>query len=173
VPWPASDAGQARRQQESLRQGPDSETMGKSRELVIAGKYEHVMEACQFIAAGARSVGFDAGEVFHIELACDEACTNVIQHAYGGEGKGDIRVSWDMSNGAFTIVIRDKGREFDPDSVPQPHIPDGPDDIDSLRIGGLGIHFMRTLMDRVTFTFEAGKGNKLVMIKNLPRDENR
>jgi len=145
--------------------------MAKKRELIIPGRYDRVLEACQFVANGATEAGFEPGEVFHIELACDEACTNVIQHAYGGEDVGDIHISWSVEGGAFIIVIRDRGRVFDSDEVPEPHFAEADDDFQNLRIGGLGIHFMRTLMDRVNFNFVVGEGNKLVMVKYLPQNE--
>ena len=44
-----------------------------------------------------REVGLDEDFIFKVELACDEACTNVIQHAYGGEDLGPIRIAWDFS----------------------------------------------------------------------------
>ena len=56
---------------------------------------------------------------------------------------------------------------FDPDSVPEPNNPASPDDIDQLKIGGLGIHFMRSLMDDIQFESSAGGGNKLGMVKYL------
>ena len=135
------------------------------RALTIPGRYDRVSDACQFVSEGAQLAGFDTDEIFRIELACDEACTNVIQHAYRGENRGDIRVSWQIKEREFVIVIRDKGQGFDPDSVPQPDIPEGPEDLEELKIGGLGLHFMRTLMDQVHFSSDQVEGNKLVMIK--------
>lgn len=138
-----------------------------TQEVTIPGRHDHVIEACQFVVAGARQVGFNEDELFRIELACDEACTNVIEHAYGGENQGTIRVVWEYTDGVFTITIYDQGRLFDVDAVPEPHIPKSPDDFDELKIGGLGIHFMRNLMDEVEFHGDTGEGNKLVMVKYL------
>lgn len=138
-----------------------------TQEVTIPGRQDRVIDVCRFVVAGARQVGFGEDELFRIELACDEACTNVIQHAYGGEDQGTIRVIWNYSDGAFTITIYDHGRFFDPDSVPEPNIPQSPDDFDQLKIGGLGIHFMRSLMDEVRFQSDTGAGNKLEMVKYL------
>jgi serine/threonine-protein kinase RsbW len=136
-------------------------------EVTIPGRYDRVIDVCSFVVAGARRVGFGEDELFRIELACDEACTNVIEHAYGGEDQGNIRVVWEYAKGAFTIIIYDYGRYFDPDTLPEPSIPKSPDDIDQLKIGGLGIHFMRSLMDEVLFQSDQGAGNKLIMVKYL------
>ena len=138
-----------------------------TQEVTIPGRYDRVIDACKFIVAGAEQVGFGPDELFRIELACDEACTNVIQHAYGGEDVGTIRVAWDFTEGAFIITIYDEGRYFDADDVPEPNIPSSPDDIDELKIGGLGLHFMRSLMDDVQFHNDTADSNRLVMVKYL------
>ncbi|MBX3058427.1 MAG: ATP-binding protein [Anaerolineae bacterium] len=133
--------------------------------LIIPGRYDKIQQACQFVAAGAAQAGLDDTAVFHVELACDEACTNVIEHAYGAEDVGQIRLRWEVQAGRFVITIHDNGRSFDPDEVPVPI----PDDVangtsDFPRVGGLGIHFMRKLMDEVRYQFE-DDGNTLVLVK--------
>jgi serine/threonine-protein kinase RsbW len=140
--------------------------MANEHQVTVPGRYEKIVEVCDFVAAGAEEAGFDPDDIFRIQLACDEACTNVIEHAYGGEDQGTIQVSWHNDGQAFVITIRDQGRPFDPDEVPSPSIPSDPDAIDDLRIGGLGIFFMRKLMDEVYFSSNS-RQNNLVMIKYL------
>lgn len=142
--------------------------MGVKHVLTVPGRYEEIQKICQFMADGAAESGLDQTAVFHIELACDEACTNIIEHAYGGEDVGDINVSWQLEGSSFIIRIHDNGRSFNPDSIPTPVLPttstDAPD-LDSIKVGGLGIHFMRQLMDDVRFQFDAESGNTLTLIK--------
>lgn len=147
--------------------------MDNSNEFTIPGRYEHVADVCAFVVAGAEEAGFGVDELFRIELACDEACTNIIEHAYGGENEGDIRITWQMDEYTFTITMIDDGRPFDPQEVPPPEIPANPDDLDELKIGGLGIYFMRNLMDEVRFSRDAVQGNRVVMIKYRSRNENK
>jgi serine/threonine-protein kinase RsbW len=144
--------------------------MGEKQSLTVEGRFEQIKRICTFISDGARRSGLDDAAVFHVELACDEACTNIIEHAYGAEGKGDIEVSWQIDDGRFTITIRDHGRSFDPEDVPRPisGVRDRDYSTSELRVGGLGLHFMRKLMDEVYFEFNSEKGNTLVMIKELP-----
>ena len=97
-------------------------------------------------------------------MACDEACTNIIEHAYGGEGVGDIDISWQIDGERFIIEMLDNGRPFSPKEVKTPTMPTTPVDLDQLKVGGLGLHFMRTLMDKVEFSFNE-EGNRLLMIK--------
>lgn len=134
------------------------------------GRYEEIQKICQFVANGATASGLDANAIFHIELACDEACTNVIEHAYGGEGKGKIRVSWQYHHNTFTITIHDNGRSFNPAVVPKPALPElsedaPPPDVDDVKVGGLGIHFIEQLMDEVVFSFDEKEGNTLTLVK--------
>jgi serine/threonine-protein kinase RsbW len=117
--------------------------------------------------------GFDEKAVFHIELACDEACTNIIEHAYGNEETGLIKISYETDNDRFIITFRDNGRTFDPDTVPLPPTIQADSNTDAaihetLKEGGLGLHFMRQLMDSVTFHSDPQQGNTLIMIKKLP-----
>ena len=144
--------------------------MGDKHVQTFPGRYEEIQRICHFVADGAAVSGLDTTAIFHIELACDEACTNVIEHAYGGENRGQIRVSWQQEDGAFIITIHDNGRSFDPTTVPKPALPELPDDatpphVDDVKVGGLGIHFMEQLMDKVTFSFDGDMGNTLTLVK--------
>ena len=151
--------------------------MGKKHILTIPGRYTEIRNVVQFVANGAGEAGLDEDAIFHLELCCDEACTNIIEHAYGGENKGKIVVSYEAKPDSFVIALYDNGRSFNPDDVPSPPLPtNSPDDktvenrfIDELKIGGLGIHFMRKLMDEVHFTIDPQKGNTLIMVKKIPQ----
>ncbi len=149
--------------------------MGKVNAITVPGRYDQVRKIVAFVANGAENAGLDEDAIFHVELCCDEACTNIIEHAYGGEDIGQITVSYEMQPQAFQITIQDNGRSFDPSLVPPPPLSPPPDtnpnieDLpDELKIGGLGIHFMRKLMDEVHFNFNTGGKNTLIMVKKLP-----
>ena len=136
--------------------------MGDERLLTVAGLYKNIESVCKFMADGARKCGFEDDDVFHIELACDEACTNIIEHAYGGENQGNILAEWRITPTHFIIKLEDNGRSFSPDTIPKP--PKQLEDGDQLQIGGLGLHFMKKLMDDIAFTFNES-GNTLIMKK--------
>lgn len=138
--------------------------------LTIAGRFDKIRSVCAFVADGAKMAGLDEDAVFHVELACDEACTNIIEHAYGVEDAGEIEISWQVENGRFTVTICDNGEAFDPENVPLPanSLSEQADSRADIQVGGLGLHFMRTLMDEVYFKFDREKGNTLIMIKEIP-----
>jgi serine/threonine-protein kinase RsbW len=143
--------------------------MGEKRVLIVTGRYEKIKAICKFIADGAERCGLDETAVFHVELACDEACTNIIEHAYGAEDVGIIEASWQIEGNQFKITIHDNGQSFNPDDV-STLIPPPSSPVDELQVGGLGVHFMRKLMDEVHFDFDESKGNTLVMVKRIPEE---
>jgi serine/threonine-protein kinase RsbW len=107
--------------------------------------------------------GCDDELVFAIQLAVDEACSNTILYGYGGE-PGTITIACTVDDDAVRVTVTDDGVPFDPLTVPPPRL-DIP--AEERPIGGLGIHFIRTVMDSVTYTREGGK-NVLSMEKKRP-----
>ncbi|NDJ52282.1 MAG: anti-sigma factor antagonist [Chloroflexi bacterium] len=138
--------------------------MTEVRKLTVRGQFRSIPTIIQFVSDAARAAGLDEKSVSHVQLAVDEACTNIIEHAYGGEDNGDIEVCCTIDYGHCQIEIVDYGESFDPDAVPEP-VPSN--DISEIEPGGLGLHLMRRLMDEVTFSFD-DSGNTVTMVKKQP-----
>jgi serine/threonine-protein kinase RsbW len=106
----------------------------------------------------------DDRKVFEVQMAVDEACTNIIKYGYARE-KGTIEISclrWDED---VVVVIKDTGTPFDPTSVQPPDLDAG---LEERKIGGLGVYFMKTLMDEVKYEYKDGKNVlRLVVIKGV------
>jgi serine/threonine-protein kinase RsbW len=132
------------------------------RNLTVPGRFEYLATIADFIAEAGRDAGFDQDMIFHVQMAVDEACSNVIEHAYQGQDKGEISLVCDCEGKEWVVAIHDSGRSFDPTSVPEPSLNANLDDI---KTGGLGLYFIHQLMDEVEFTFDKDKGNKLRMVK--------
>jgi serine/threonine-protein kinase RsbW len=115
-----------------------------------------------FINKLAKKGGFNNEVADQIELAVDEACTNVIKHAYKFDKKRMIDISVCLDPEKMEIVITDKGAGFDINKLTKPDIEKY---VHESRSGGLGIHLMKTLMDDVKFNFNPGKKNQVSMIK--------
>lgn len=124
--------------------------------------FKSLSSISDFIVSTSEEVGFSPNDVYAIQTAVDEACSNIIDHAYGGENLGDIQIQVTPLKNGIQIILRDEGNPFDPDDVPDPDIT-SPLEIRKER--GLGIFFMRKLMDRVIFEFSNKKGNTLTLIK--------
>ena len=131
---------------------------------VFPGSYESLHPIREFVVKAARQAGFDEAGVYSVELAVDEACSNIIEHAYGGESKGDIRCTYQISAESLTIILKDRGKRFNPETVPDP---DFSAQLENLKAGGAGLFLMRRMMDEVTFEFNEN-GNVLTMVKHRP-----
>ena len=117
----------------------------------------------EFTGQAARDAGMDDAEVYAVKLAVDEACTNIIEHAYREEAKGKIEITCNITPEGLTVILRDHGRSFDPSTVPAPDLSA---DLRRRRPGGLGLYLMRQLMDEIRFESLGEAGNVLTMIKN-------
>lgn len=135
--------------------------MANMRHLIIDGRYASIPVVTDFIGEAASAAGLPESDVFHCQMAVDEACTNIIEHAYGGENKGDIEITCLVEPGVCQISVVDTGEPFDPSSVPAPNVRGA---LEELRPGGVGLHLMRQLMDEIYFEFGDDR-NKLTMVK--------
>jgi serine/threonine-protein kinase RsbW len=138
--------------------------MDKVYRLSIPGRFDQMERVCEFIGHAAAEAGLGDVESSRCQLAVDEACTNVIEHGYGGEDQGAIDLVCQVRSDDLVITIHDHARPFDPSEVPPPKLNAS---LDELKVGGLGIYFMRQVMDAVEFSYEDG-GNKLVLVKRRP-----
>ena len=113
-------------------------------------------------AEAAAAAGLDAQAAYGVEMAVDEACTNIIEHSYGGESDAVIEYTHEIKENRLIITLRDYGEPFDPSCVTEPDLCT---DIKERDVGGLGFFFMCRLMDEVNFDFSSGDGNLLTMVK--------
>src|SRR5512132_36461 len=114
--------------------------------LSVDSRVENLAEIADFTERAAKAAGLDDKQVYDVQMAVDEACTNVIEHAYHRRKNGVIEISCDKRGKDFVVLIRDFGDPFDPRKVARPKIHDP---LYRRRIGGLGLFFMNQLMDSV------------------------
>jgi serine/threonine-protein kinase RsbW len=95
-------------------------------------------------------------EMFNVRLVLDEAIINVIVHGFDDAAEHEIRVSLKLDDSVLAIHIDDDGIEYNPLDAPLPRF-DLP--IEQRRIGGLGVHIMRTLARRVEYRRSEGRNN--------------
>jgi sigma-B regulation protein RsbU (phosphoserine phosphatase) len=112
---------------------------------------------------------FTANEpwIFDLKMAVDEACQNVIRHAYGGdENAGDIVVDFLRQNDAMIVHIMDFAEPVDPAKIK-------PRDLSEVRPGGLGVHLIKSVCDDAQFVPPPpGVGNLFKLTKRLPTKVN-
>lgn len=132
------------------------------RSIAFPGRFSSLGGIREFYVRAAEEADLDEKSVCEVELAVDEAASNIIDHAYQGEGKGDIECSYQVAPGRLEVIMRDHGKPFDPEKVKAPNIRNDPR---RRKQRGLGLHFMKTLMDSVEFSFSSKNGNELRMVK--------
>jgi len=121
----------------------------------------------------ARKIGFDENEVAKIEMAVDEACSNVVRHAYSPDKEWcwqqrdpEIRLDLRVEDGRLIIEINDHGQRFDFANYRPTNIEDH---LREMKPGGYGILIMRNFMDEVQYSSNDQNGNTLRMVKYLKK----
>ncbi|MDZ7270854.1 MAG: ATP-binding protein [candidate division KSB1 bacterium] len=130
--------------------------------LRLLSQTENLEIIRNFVGHIARRVGFDDEDATKIEMAVDEACSNVIKHAYERDAHKPMDIVVKIDYDKLTVVVTDHGKGFDPSSI---KMPDMKEYLAELRVGGLGIYLMRTLMDEVSFDIKPGVRNQVRMVK--------
>lgn len=131
-------------------------------QLKIPSKTDNLELIREFVSRIASKVGFNCEDVNKIELAVDEACTNVIKHAYEKDEKQSIDIAIKIDYNKFTIIITDRGKGFD---ITKIKTPDMKEYLAEMRVGGLGIHLIHSLMDELNFNIKPGVKNQVKMVK--------
>ena len=108
-------------------------------------------------------------EIVHIAL--DELVTNVIRWGYDDGQEHEVRVETTVDATEVRVVIEDDGRPFDPTSIPQPNILTAPEHRSE---GGLGIHLVRTMVDKFIYK-RVGEQNivEVTVARNRLRSRSR
>lgn len=128
--------------------------------IAVASDPARFRQARAWLAALAQRAGLDEGSTHDLLVAFSEACTNAHRHGYAGRRDGRIEIDVRSEPEALEVRVRDFGRRFDPDDVPEPVFEDPGE-------GGYGLFLMRNLMDDVRFAAE-GEGTEVVMTKRVP-----
>jgi anti-sigma regulatory factor (Ser/Thr protein kinase) len=106
--------------------------------------------------------GFDRKDARRIILAVDEACSNIIKHAYDGDTTKTITMTITEDADRFTVRLRDYGRKVDPVKIV-------PRDLADVRPGGLGTVFIGAAFDSVTYDTNQEQGTLLILEKKKRR----
>ncbi len=131
---------------------------------VFDAREEQLSEIREYILMCLEGTAFNQKELTSILLVIEEACTNVIRHAYlYGPGKIRIEVSLTYDKVEFQII--DSGRAFDFDAAGTPDLDRY---VETSRKGGLGLYLIRKIMDEVQYFTVQGE-NRLRLVKEIPR----
>ena len=136
------------------------------KELSVNSTTENLKKIREFIKTEALNSGFTEEIAQKIILAVDEACTNIIKHAYKYSVDGIINISVFNENNKFVVSIVDNGGHFNPGEIPEPNVKEYHK---QRKPGGLGMFLMKKLMDEVIYNNLSDNRNQVVLVKNLPQ----
>ncbi|MFH1422517.1 MAG: ATP-binding protein [Planctomycetota bacterium] len=143
-----------------------------SNELLISNKMENLSYVRDFVQRTLNEVNLSGIYCTHIILAVDEAISNIIRHAYQDfqTGSRSIEIKINVNAKKIEIIIKDSGRNFDPNSINEPTIDE------HVKLGkryGLGLFLMRRVMDEIKYVFKSGLENTLTMVKYVEPNKNK
>jgi anti-sigma regulatory factor (Ser/Thr protein kinase) len=134
--------------------------------MKFPAKLENLGRFMESVSECARAQGFDQKKISEIELATEEALVNICNYSYP-EKPGDVEINCKLENGRFIIEIIDSGIPFDITSSVDPDITS---DIAKRKIGGLGVFFIKQMMDDVRYRRESNR-NILELIVRKEKDK--
>ena len=135
--------------------------------LQVPSSTENLALIREFVTTVGRQAQFEESDLSNLELAVDEACANVIEHAYGHDITKEVVVRAIFDDESLHISVIDEGLGFDPNKTPE-------DSVEQLihdrKSGGLGIRLIKKLMDEVSYEIVPGQKNELHMTKKIRKD---
>lgn len=138
-------------------------TMTEHLHLTRAAEYETLGVFRDAIARACARHQIDAETTYALQLAMDEACTNVIEHGYAGMNPGSLMFDMEIAPTRVVMKITDFGRPFEPY---EPELPDAQTVLESDKVGGFGLIFIYKTMDTVDYQ-TTEEGNILSLTKTL------
>ncbi len=126
--------------------------------------YEELADLVAAIEALGEEDGWSGDLTFRISLVVDELAQNVVDYAYN-DTPGDVEVTVTSRDETVIVEITDEGKPFDP--LTDAPAPDLTSPIESRSIGGLGVHFTKTLMDDVEYSRESGRNRLRIVTRKV------
>ena len=135
--------------------------------LTRAAEYETLGVFRDAIAQMCARQRIDAQTTYDLQLAMDEACTNIVEHGYKGMNPGSLMFELDIDASQVVMRITDFGRPFEPY---EPAMPSAQTVLESNKLGGFGLIFIYKVMDGVDYK-TTEEGNTLILTKKLSAKE--
>ena len=143
--------------------------MSTTHTLIVPSETRYLAKVRRFVVKHARQSGVREEYIESLRLAVDEACANVIEHAYRGNPEEEVDLCMTIEPHRVVVRIRDHGQPFDRKAYRRPNVVELSR---KRKSGGLGVDIIRRLMDEVEYRTE-GEGNEIRLIKFLRNDEVR
>ncbi len=135
---------------------------GEKYDIKVEGTMDELPVLADFVDSVVRKSGLVDPPAYDIKLAVDEITTNIVKHAYR-EKKGSIWITCYRKGDRFYVIIKDQGPPFDPSTTPPPDLTS---ELEKRKVGGLGIYFVRRVMDSIAHEYRDGM-NILTLTKKI------
>jgi serine/threonine-protein kinase RsbW len=138
--------------------------MASTQRITRAAQLESLQDFRVFLKQHCTGVaGINDETLYDVQLAIDEACTNIISHGYRDIDPGSIILDLELAPGKLTVCLTDFGHSFEPSTTPMPDV-DAP--IEERELGGFGLFFIQQSMDAMDYQVTED-GNKMSLTKYL------
>ena len=134
------------------------------RHLILHNDIQQIPQLAEFVEAVADVAHLDVGLTMSLNLALEEAVSNVIMYAYPKGSDGLVDIEAIIRKGELEFIISDNGTPFDPTAAPEADVSL---DVEDRPIGGLGIFLVKNIMDMVKYSRSDDGKNILSMTKKL------
>jgi sigma-B regulation protein RsbU (phosphoserine phosphatase) len=134
------------------------------RHLILHNDIQQIPQLAEFVEAVADLAHLDVGLTMSLNLALEEAVSNVIMYAYPKGSDGLVDIEAIVRKGSLEFILSDNGVAFDPTAAPEADVTL---DVEDRPIGGLGIFLVRNIMDEVKYTRSHDGKNILSMTKKI------
>ncbi len=138
-------------------------TMTKTIELHLTSDPSLLSVMRAAVSKVCEIAGFDQMDTSKIILALDEACSNIIKHAYKGKTGQSIIITCRIKPMRLEFILEDKGEPADVKKIKSRPLHE-------VRPGGLGVYLITSVMDKVKYSDGMEVGNRLFMYKLRPKD---
>jgi len=119
-----------------------------TKQLTLHNDVQQIELLAEYIDSIAEAAGIEPSLAMSLNLALEEAVTNVIMYAYPEGTDGTVDIITEVNDGQLTFIIKDSGKAFDPT---QKEDADVTLSAEERSIGGLGIFLVRQIMDSVDY----------------------
>lgn len=135
------------------------------KKLTIVNQISQLEELAGFFEATSEEWDLPMVVSLNLNLVLEELVTNIIFYGYDDQNTHEITINIVLNNNLINIQLEDDGKQFDPLLAPEPDINQG---IEDRKIGGLGIHFVRKIMDDITYE-RLDNRNRLTLTKDISK----
>lgn len=132
-----------------------------SHQITLSAELESLPLFREMIKTASLNSGLSNEDVYDVQLAVDEICTNIITHGYEGMDPGSIILRAGWGRDAFTVMITDFGHPFEPTEPPPP---DTEAPMEEREEGGLGLFFVFMSVDDLRYE-SSPTGNVTTLVK--------